>query len=182
MNTALLLIDIQNDYFPNGKMELDRPVQTAHQAAKVLAWFRQHHKDTIFHVQHIATEEEKGFFLPNTEGVNINAVVLPEGEEEIIIKHTPNSFFNTDLAGKLEGKGVMKLVIAGMMTHMCIDATVRAATELGFEVTLIDDACTTRDLAYREKTVPAQQVHEAFIGALAGVYAEVVSAEEFVRK
>ncbi|ASV67042.1 cysteine hydrolase family protein [Cytobacillus kochii] len=182
MSTALIIVDIQNDYFPNGKMELSNPVKAASNAAKVLKWFRQNNKDNIFHVQHIASNPGLGFFLPNTEGVQLNETVLPLEHESIIIKHAPNSFFKTELERKLREKRVTKLVIVGMMTHMCIDATVRGAVELGFETTLIEDACATRGLSYQDKAVPAEQVHFAFVSALNGMYANVISTEDFLQQ
>ncbi|MCM3570141.1 cysteine hydrolase family protein [Neobacillus mesonae] len=181
MSTALLIVDIQNDYFPKGRMELSNPVKAADNARRILEMFRQNH-DPIFHIQHISINEGAGFFLPNTEGANINEAVLPLENESIIVKHSPNSFFQTELESKLKENGVTKLVIVGMMTHMCIDATVRAAKELGFETTLIEDACTTTDLRYQDKVVPAEQVHYAFIGALNGMYANIVSTEAFLRQ
>ena len=180
MSTALIIVDIQNDYFPNGKMELSNPGKAAANAAKILDWFRQNNKDNIFHVQHIASNPEAGFFLPNTEGAKINEAVLPSKHENIIVKNFPNSFLKTDLESKLREKGVTKVVIAGMMTHMCIDATVRAAVDLGFETTLIEDACATKELSYQDKVVSAEQVHTAFISALNGIYANVISAEDFL--
>jgi nicotinamidase-related amidase len=182
MSTALIIVDIQNDYFPNGKMELSNPVKAATNAAKVLEWFRQNNKDNIIHVQHIASNPGLGFFLPNTEGVKLNETVLPLEHERIIIKHAPNSFFKTELESNLREKRVTKLVIVGMMTHMCIDATVRGAVELGFETTLIEDACATRDLSYQDKILPAEQVHYAFVSALKGVYANVISTEDFLQE
>ncbi|HJV47430.1 MAG TPA: cysteine hydrolase family protein [Bacillota bacterium] len=182
MGEALILVDIQNDYFPNGKMELSNPVTAAANAAKVLEWFRQNIKDNIFHVQHIASEAGLGFFLPNSEGAEINESVLPLEHESVIIKHAPNSFFKTGLESKLRENGVTKLVICGMMTHMCIDATVRSAVELGFECTLIENACATKDLVYQDKVVAAEQVHYAFVSALNGTYANVVSTEDFLKK
>jgi len=103
-------------------------------------------------------------------------------QETLITKHTPNSFFQTGLEGELRDLGVNQLVIVGMMTHMCSDATVRAAMELGFKRTLIEDACSTTDLAYQEKIVPADQVHYAFVSALNGIYANVVSTEDFLKQ
>jgi len=181
VSVALIIVDIQNDYFPNGRMELSNPVEAADHAGKILEWFRQNNPN-IFHVQHISNHEGATFFLPNTEGVKINEAVLPLEHETVITKSTPNSFFQTDLEAKLRGLEVTKLVIVGMMTHMCIDATVRAAMELGFSCTLIEDACTTRDLPYRDKIVPADQVHYAFVSALNGVYANVISTEEFLKQ
>lgn len=181
MSTALIIVDIQNDYFPKGRMELSNPVEAANRAGQILEWFRKTNYP-VFHIQHISNHEGASFFLPNTEGAQINERVLPLEHESIIIKHKPNSFFKTELESKLRDNGVTKLVICGMMTHMCIDATVRAAMELGFESTLIEDACATRDLVYQEKVVPADQVHYAFVSALNGIYTQVVNTEDFLKQ
>ena len=181
MSTALIIVDIQNDYFPNGKMELSNPEKAAANAAKVLEWFRQNNKDNIFHVQHIAADPALGFFLPDTEGAKIHETVQPLETESIIIKHFPNSFLKTELESQLREKGITKVVVTGMMTHMCIDATVRAAVDLGFETTLIEDACATRDLTYGAKAVPAEQVHYAFVSAVNGMYCNVTSTEYFLK-
>ncbi|MER2107321.1 MAG: cysteine hydrolase family protein [Solibacillus sp.] len=181
MTTALIIVDIQNDYFPNGKMVLSNPEKAAANAAKVLASFRQHNKENIFHVQHIAASPELGFFLPDTEGAAIHEAVQPESDEQLIVKHFANSFLNTDLESKLKANGVTKVVVVGMMTHMCIDATVRAAVDLGFEATLLEDACATTNIAYGDQVVPAAQVHTAFVGALSGMYATVISTDAFLQ-
>lgn len=182
MSTALIIVDIQNDYFPNGKMELRNPEKAAVNAKRVLEWFRQNYKDNIFHIQHIASDPALGFFLPDTVGAEIHATVQPLETESIIIKNFANSFLKTELQSKLKEKGITKLVVVGMMTHMCIDATVRAAVDLGYETTLIEDACATRDLLYQDKVVPAEQVHYAFVGALNGMYANVISTDDFLHQ
>src|SRR5690625_1158357 len=182
MSTALIVIDIQNDYFPNGKMELVNPDKAAANAAKVIEWFRQNNKDNIFHVQHIASDPALGFFLPDTEGSEIHETVLPLEHENTITKHFPNSFLKTDLESKLREKGITKVIVVGMMTHLCIDATVRAAVDLGYETTLIEDACATMELSYQDKVVPAEQVHYAFVSALNGMYANVISSGDFLKK
>lgn len=182
MSTALIIVDIQKDYFPNGKMELSNPEGAAANAAKVLDWFRKNQKENIFHVQHVASDPAMGFFLPDTEGAEIHEAVQPLENESIIIKHFANSFLQTELESQLKDKGITKLVVAGMMTHMCIDATVRAAVDLGYKTTLIEDACATRELTYQDKVVSAEQVHYAFVGALQGMYAEVTSTEAFLKQ
>lgn len=181
MSTALIIVDIQNDYFLNGNMELVNPDKAAANAAKVLESFRKNNKENIFHIQHIAADPALGFFLPDTKGAEIHETVQPLENESIIIKHFPNSFLQTDLESKLRDNGVTKVVVVGMMTHMCIDATVRAAVDLGFETTLIEDACATRGLSYEGKDVPAEQVHYAFVGALNGMYCAVTSTENFLK-
>lgn len=182
MSTALIIVDIQNDYFPKGKMELSNPEKAAANAAKVLDWFRQNHKDHIYHIQHIASDPGLGFFLPDTEGAEIHEAVLPKEHESIVKKHFPNSFLQTELDSKLKEKGVSKVVVVGMMTHMCIDATVRAAVDLGYETTLIEDACATRNLSYEGKVVPAEQVHYAFVSALESMYCDVKSTNDFLQQ
>lgn len=182
MSTALIIVDIQKDYFPNGKMELSNPERAAANAAKVLDWFRKNQQENIFHVQHVASAPEMGFFLPGSEGAEIHETVQPLENESIITKHFANSFLQTDLESQLKEKGITKLVVVGMMTHMCIDATVRAAVDLGYETTLIEDACATRELTYQDKVVSAEQVHYAFVGALQGMYAEVTSTEDYLQQ
>lgn len=182
MNTALIIVDIQNDYFKNGAMELVNPDKAASNARKVLDWFRENNEDNIFHVQHIAASPELGFFLPDTEGAEIHNSVQPLENENIIVKNFPNSFLQTDLENKLRAKNIDKVIVVGMMTHMCIDATVRAAVDLGFETTLLEDACATRELPYQDKVVPAEQVHYAFISALDSMYASVISTENFLKQ
>ena len=182
MSTALIIVDIQNDYFQNGRMELVNPDKAAANAAKVLEHFRKNNNDNIFHVQHIAGDPSLGFFLPDTEGAEIHETVQPLEKESIIIKHFANSFLQTELESKLKEKGITKVVVVGMMTHMCIDATVRAAVDLGYETTLIEDACATRELSYQDQVVPAEQVHFAFVGALNGMYCAVTSTEDFLQQ
>lgn len=133
-------------------------------------------------MQHIASDPALGFFLPDTTGAEIRKTVLPLENETVVTKSFANSFLETGLESKLRENGVTKVVIIGMMTHMCIDATVRAAVDLGFEAVLIEDACATRDLSYGNKTVPAEQVHYAFVSALNGMYANVTSTDAFLQK
>lgn len=182
MNTALIIIDIQNDYFKDGRMELVNPDAAADNAAQILEWFRKNNKENIFHVQHIAADPSLGFFLPDTEGAEINEFVQPLDNEYLITKNFPNSFLNTDLESKLKERDIEKVYVVGMMTHMCIDATVRAAVDLGYDTTLIEDACATRSLSHGDETVDAQQVHHSFVGALDGMYAEIITAGGFLKQ
>lgn len=173
---ALLLIDIQNDYFPGGKMELVNSEAAALKAGLLLDAFRNRHLP-IIHIQHISTRPTATFFLPHTEGVKIHKSVAPLEGEMVIQKHYPNSFRETKLLDYLKDKGVTDLVTAGMMTQMCVDTTVRAASDLGFACRLAHDACATRDLAFAKKSVAAADVQTAFMAALNGFFAEVLDAE-----
>jgi len=90
----------------------------------------------------------------------------------VIVKNFPNGFRATPLLERLQALAAHQLVVAGMMTHMCIDTTVRAAFDLGFQCTLAHDACATRALSFGGTTVPAAQVHAAFVAALHGIFAD----------
>jgi len=177
MTQALLLIDIQNDYFPGGAMELVGSSPAAAQSGKLLQAFRQKALSVI-HIQHISTRPGATFFLPNTAGVQIHESVAPNSGETVFQKHYPNSFRETRLLEHLRENQISQLVIAGMMTHMCIDTTSRAATDLGFPCVLAHDACATRALSFNGATVSAQSVQTAFLAALNGLFAEVLSVEE----
>lgn len=177
MKPALIIIDIQNDYFPGGKMELEGSPAASLQAAALLESFRRKGQPLV-HIQHVSNRPGASFFLPDTDGVNIHANVAPRAGETVLQKHFPNSFRETKLLEHLRGLGVDHLVIAGMMTHMCVDATTRAAFDLGFSCSLAHDACATRALVFGEQRVSAAQVHAAFVAALAGLYAKVQSAVE----
>jgi nicotinamidase-related amidase len=174
---ALVIIDIQNDYFPGGKMELEGADAAAAKAFAVLKKFRAE-KMPVIHVRHLSTRPGATFFLPGTTGAEIHQAVKPQAGEAVIEKNFPNSFRATALEEKLKAAGVKELVVAGMMTHMCVDASVRQAADLGYKVTLVGDACATRAQSYGGENVPARQVHAAFLAALNGFYAKVIRGDE----
>ena len=179
MKTALLLIDIQNDYFPGGAMELAGMSQAAAGARELLEAFRKARRP-VFHVQHLALGPGAAFFRPGTTGVEINDSVRPLPGEALVRKHYPNAFRDTGLLEVLQSAGVEEVIIAGAMSHMCIDATTRAAFDYGFTCTVIHDACASRDVVFEGRTIPAAQVHGAFMAALGMRYARVISLEDFL--
>jgi nicotinamidase-related amidase len=179
--TALILVDIQNDYFPNGRMELYEPNKAAANAHKVLDFFRSKNMP-VFHIQHIFLDPDAPFFAPGTEGANINEAVTPLEDEIVIQKNYPNSFRETQLLNYLQEADIEHVVVCGMMSQMCIDATARAAVDLGFRCTVIEDACTAPNLSVRGRTIPAIDVHDAFMAALGSLYADIKTAESFLEK
>lgn len=180
MKAGLVLVDIQNDYFPGGSMELVGMEPAGKKARDLLVLFREEQWPT-FHIQHISTYKGATFFLPNTSGAEIHASLKPRPQDEVIQKHYPNSFRETNLIEKLTDAGVKNIVICGAMSHMCIDATTRAAFDLGFNCTVIHDGCATRNLEFGGKTIPAEAVHAAFMAALGAAYARVLSSDEFIK-
>ncbi len=175
--SALLIIDIQNDYFPGGAMELEGADAAGAKAGAALEKFRKS-GNSIIHVRHLSVRPGSTFFIPGTRGAEIHDLVAPKGNETVLDKNFPNSFRNTELKTVLEKNGIKNLVVAGMMTHMCVDATVRHAADLGYKITLLGDACATRAQSYAGEKVPARQVHTAFLAALNGFYAKVVDTHE----
>ena len=176
MNQALLIIDIQNDYFPGGAMELVGSDAAASKAATLISAFRAKNRPVI-HVQHVAVQPNATFFRPGTEGADIHHSVSPQSGEIVVQKNYPNSFRDTSLLQHLRDLKVDSLVIAGMMTHMCVDTTTRAAADLGFNCVLAHDACATRDLMFGDKNVSAEDVQTSYIAAIDGTFASVQATD-----
>ena len=179
MKPALLLVDLQNDYFPDGNMELVDIDKASSNARLLLDQFRDQNLQT-FHIQHTFQDSNAGFFLPNTEGSEIHGSVGPLQGETVIHKHFPNSFRETNLLDQLKNNNITDLVICGAMSHMCIEATTRAAADLGFKCVVVQDACATRDIEFQGKEVSAVDVHNASMSALAFAYANVVNVDELI--
>ena len=176
MDTCLMLIDLQNDYFPGGSMELVGVGAAAANARRLLNEFRNKEKPVI-HIQHIAAQAGATFFLPDSNGAQIHQQVVPQADEIVVVKHFPNSFRDTPLLGILKARNINEIIIGGAMSHMCIDATVRAAFDLGFTCMVAEDACATKNLTFKDKPVQASEVHAAFMAALSGSYATVRSTK-----
>jgi nicotinamidase-related amidase len=181
MNIGLILVDIQNDYFPGGRMDLVGIDNAAANAKALLEYFRKK-KLPVFFIQHISVGEKASFFLPDTDGVKIHESINPLAEETVIQKHYPNSFRETRLLDELQKAEIQHVVICGAMSHMCIDATARTAADFGFGCTVVENACATRDLQFAGETIPAAKVHGAFMAALGAAYAKVTNADEFISR
>jgi len=178
MKTALLIVDIQNEYFPGGKRELVNPLAAAQKAYLLLQCFREHKMPTV-HIQHIAERPNASSFLPGTPGTHIHDAVAHFEGEPLVQKHHPNAFRETNLLTLLKDWRIERVIITGMMTHMCVDATARAAADFGFQVMIAEDACATRGLTHGDTTIPAEQVHKAFLAALTH-YGKVMTAEQIL--
>jgi nicotinamidase-related amidase len=179
MSSVLVLVDIQNDYFPGGTMELIGINEATENARAILKDFRMKNLPVI-HVQHVSHYPGATFFLPGTHGSEIHPLLSPSGDEPVVVKNFPNSFRDTSLLEMLNMKKPDNLVICGAMSHICIDATVRAAFDLGFNCIVAEDACATRDLIFKGKTIKASDVHASFMVALSSPYAKVITTKEII--
>ena len=178
MKLALIIIDVQNDYFESGKMPLHNPLKALKNIERVLTKFREKGLP-VFHIQHI-NEPDDDFFQPNTDGAEIHSRLTPLSNEYHLIKHMPSSFLGTGLEKLLKEKGITDIVVCGMMSHMCVDTTVRACQDLGLNVVLLDDACATINLNYNGEVIPAETVHKTYMASLNGVFAKTIMTNEFV--
>ncbi len=171
IRTALIIVDIQQFYFPNGDLPLVNPEIASLKAKEVLETFRKN-KLPVIHIQHKAKN-----------GFDIHPNVKPISDEKIIVKTEANSFAKTELLNYLKEQKINKLVIIGMQTQMCVEATIRAAYDFGFNCIVIEDACATRDLKYGEVTISAQEVHASTLATVKdGGYGRVLTAEEFIKE
>jgi len=174
---GLLIIDIQRDYFPGGAFPLVEPEAAAEAARRALDRFRDSGAPVI-HLQHIWDSPDAPFFRKGTAGTEIHPLLTPAEGETLLTKDEPNGFLGTDLEEKLRAGGIDEVVVAGMMSSMCVDATVRAGADLGFGMTVIHDGCAAPNLEFGGTSVPGQSVHAAFMAALGSGYATLTSSKE----
>ncbi|EGC28603.1 hypothetical protein DICPUDRAFT_159949 [Dictyostelium purpureum] len=181
VDSALIIVDEQNDYFTGGKFELVHAERALNNTLRVLEKFREDQQMVIF-IQHAFPKGSGSFFEEGSEGFKIHPALIPASDEPVLIKKDINSFLNTGLESILRKNNIKKLVITGMMSHMCVDSATRAAKDLGWsDITVIEDCCATRDLTFGNKTVKAEDVHAAYMSALAFAFAKVITTEEYLK-
>jgi nicotinamidase-related amidase len=177
--SALVIIDLQNDYYAGGDWTLHNIDKATSNASKVLAESRNT-GNLVVHIHHEFQSEDAPFFKPRTYGAKIHENVRPIKGEPTVLKHYVNAFKETNLKDILEENNITHLTLIGAMSHMCIDAAARAASDFGYQVTVIEDACASRDLEFKDKVVPAEQVHSAYMSALGFAYASITTTHEFL--
>lgn len=178
MKKALLIIDVQNDYFKYGKMELHLPEKALIKINKLEDYFIKE-KLPIIYIQHIKEQTNADFFERGTKGVLLHEKLKIDNSSIIVEKQFPNSFLKTNLKEILESLGIQQVIITGMMTHMCIDSTTRACKEYGYETILISDATATKSLIFKNHMVNAEKVQYSFLSALTN-FAQVVTTNEYL--
>ncbi|PLC50867.1 cysteine hydrolase [Pollutimonas subterranea] len=176
---GLIVVDLQNEYLPTGKLPLSGIEDATANAALAIADARSK-GIPVFHIRHEFPTADAPLFVPGSDGVEIQPAVAPVGDEPVIVKNHINSFRETDLKQQLDAKGVEEVVVVGAMSHMCIDAVVRAAVDMGYPATVLHDACATLDLTFGGVTVPAAHVHAAMMAALEFGYGTVKSTQDYL--
>lgn len=169
-DAALVMIDCQNTY-REGVMQLSGVEAALDQAQRLLARARDA-GIPIFHIQHDA-----GPGSPYDLTTEIGAIadkVAPRDGEAVITKTHPNAFVNTSLHDQLQNIGASNLVLAGFMTHMCVNSTARGAFNQGYAPTVVASATATRDLPRGNSVIDARALHEASLAAVADLFGVVV--------
>ncbi len=179
--TALIIVDLQKDYFPGGKWQLEGTEAAAANAARLLSAFRDKGLPVV-HVRHVFANADAPFFAPGSAGAEVHPLVAERPGEAVLIKQQINSFRDTELKQVLDQAGVSQVLICGAMSHMCIDAVTRAAHDFGYSCAVAHDACATLALEFNGVSVPASQVHAAYMAALAFAYANVASTEALLNE
>ena len=174
-DSVLILIDAQREYV-DGKLPLTGIEAAVAEAAALLD--RARHAGTP--VIHIVQRSAPGgaLFDPDTPAAAIVDALAPRPGEPVIAKTAPSAFFQTTLDEQLRHLGRKNLIIAGYMTHMCVAASTHAAFDLNYNVTVVANACATRDIPGADGAiVAARDVHRAHLAGLADRFATVVQAE-----
>lgn len=179
MKQGLVVVDLQNEYLPTGKLPLTGIEGAVANAVRVIS----HSRETgipVFHIRHESDNDGAPIFVKGSTGAEIQTAVAPDAHEPVIVKKHINAFRETDLKQQLDSSGVQKIVVIGAMSHMCIDAVVRAAADMGYPVTVLHDACATMDLSFRGVNVPAAEAHATTMAAFEFGYATVKSVEDYL--
>lgn len=170
-DSTLVLIDCQNTY-TQGIMELEGVQAALEQTAELLDRARSA-GIPIIHIQH--SDGPGSLYDIEGESGAIVASVAPREGEPVVVKQFPNSFVQTDLDDRLKGLGASNLVLAGFMTHMCVNSTARGAFNLGYAPTVVAAATATRTLAGPDSApVPAAVMQSASLAAMSDLFAVVV--------
>jgi len=170
--TAVVLIDYQNEY-RHGRLALPDEAAACLAARQLRAW-ADRSGIAVIHVLHLAPASAP-IFAPDSPGAAPIDGLAPAAGEIVIHKHLPSSFTGTGLAEALQARGIETLLIAGYMTHNCVDSTVREAFHRGYRVGVVADASATRDLPGPGGcSIPAATVHAAVLAGLGDRIAEIV--------
>jgi len=162
---VVVVIDAQREYV-DGALPLPGAALALGNIAKLLSAARAAGAPVV-HVQHKG--RPGGLFDPEKTAFAFADEAEPRVGETVVEKGLPNGFAGTGLAEVLQGTGRKRLILAGFMTHMCVSSTARAAIDLGYQTTVLDDASATRDLPHADGSgvIAAADLHRAELAALA---------------
>ncbi|MFK7778833.1 MAG: cysteine hydrolase family protein [Gimesia sp.] len=179
MSRALLVIDVQNEYF-TGALPITHPA--GHLEQILAAMDAAAGRVPVIVVQHHFTDPEKPFFQKGTPGWELHAEVVSRPHDLLVEKTLPGSFTGTELEAWLRDKGIDTITIAGYMTHMCCDTTARQAVHRGFTVEFLSDATGTLALSNSAGEVTAEELHRSILCAQQMMLSEVLDVESWIKR
>lgn len=180
MNTsALVCVDVQNDYFPGGRHPLADAVSAGKKITALLGVFRQR-RLPIIHIRQISPANTIPYLVEHTPGSEIHECAQPRPGEMLLHKRFPNSFRGTGLKALLNGMGIERIYLLGFMSQVCIDATARQALDNLFRVSLIPDACAAGSVTFNSQTIEADWVHAGMMGALGSIGCELIDSQNLL--
>ena len=182
MKEALIIVDVQNDYFPGGALPNWKPVETANEIKKIMNKFRQDGKEVI-HVGHYMTPK-LGKTIPGfkegTYGAEFHDIVKPLNTEKVIYKNYSDSFVATDLKEYLLSKDIDTVIVVGMMIHNCVNATAYSGTDEGFKTIVVAEAVNTMDRELFGEIIPAETIWKIFLAGITFAYAQVKRVDDIM--
>jgi nicotinamidase-related amidase len=177
MTSALVVIDVQNEYVTGGLPIVHPPVEGSLERIGAAIDAANAAGLHVVLVRHTETDPTAGIFVSGSPAWQLHESVASRPHVAVVDKTLPGSFTGTELESLLSDRGVDHVVIVGYMTHMCVDTTTRQAMHLGLDVTVLDDATGTVDVS---DDLPAALVHRVELGVLGDGFATVSSTSDWV--
>lgn len=179
MKRALIVVDVQNEYFEGGALPITYPPKSFEQIKTAIAE-AQKAGDFIIFVQHTSLKENAGAFVRGSHMWEFHDEIKAIKSDLIIEKNHASSFVGTDLNYRLRSLGIDTVAIVGYMTQNCCDATARDASQLGFTVEFLSDANGTLAFSNEAGGVSAEELHRAFLVAQAFGFSRVLTLNEWI--
>lgn len=177
MTTALLVIDVQDEYLTGGlPIAFPPPEDALARIGEAMDAAAAHGLPVVL-IRHTEPDPSSGLFVAGTPAWQLTAEVASRPHDVVVDKQLPGSFTGTGLTEWLAERDVDSVVIAGWMTHMCVDTTTRQAMHLGLDVTVLADATGTIDVS---DDLPAALVHRVELGVLADGFAAVTRTDAWI--
>jgi len=178
MKRALLVIDVQNEYF-TGKLPVSYPENSFQNILKVIDFSNQKDIPVIL-IQHAKIDKDAVTFKKGTHEFEIHDEVLKRNYNKIIEKNLPGSFTGTELKSWIKENGIETVTICGYMTQMCCDTTARQAMQLGFNVEFLSDATGTLGISNYAGEISDEELHKAILVTQAMIFSKVLTTDEWI--
>jgi nicotinamidase-related amidase len=176
-NTALLVIDFQNEYF-DGRLPIPNGISALRNAQRLID-FADRRKMPVFHVQHVAPADSP-VFAEQSALIEIHRDIRPSANHVVLQKTSVSVFATTDLDSRLQKAGIQTLIIAGLMTHACVAGAARDAVPLGYSVIVVDDACATRDIDTAGGTISHDVLHRSALATIDDTFGEIMTTAQLL--